>query len=198
MPIIEDKLPGKVFSTIGDCGEQSSFSLNGFIEKVKGFIAREEQATSVNWLTTPQASSEKYQPPSTFSTLSSNVSTRCQFCNGPHAASHCNMTSSDKTSAVIRGKLCLNCLYSGHLVAACTARGRFAKCKGKHHASIHRIRIHPTAGPTQAPREKSTNYKPPSQTTTKAAIPIEDTSIAKHMPSSSRSTVVNCAVASSA
>ena len=87
VPIIKDNLPGKVLSSIGDCGKQSSFSLDGFIEKVKGFIAREEQATSVNWLTSSQASSETYQPPSTFSTLLSNVSTLCQLCKGPHATS---------------------------------------------------------------------------------------------------------------
>ena len=144
-------------------------------------------------LTTPQASSKTRQARPTFSTLSSNVSTRCQLCKGPHATSHCNMTSSDKTSTIIRKKLCLNYLYSGHLVATCTARGRCAKCKGKHHTSIHEIRIHPNAGPTQSPRQKSTSSKPQSQTSTNAAIPIEDTSITQHMSSSSRSTVVNCA-----
>ena len=79
VPILEDKLPGQVLSHIGDCGKQSTFSLNGFIEKLKGYVTREEQAASANWLTSPQASSEPYEPPSTFSTLSASVNVRCQL-----------------------------------------------------------------------------------------------------------------------
>ena len=70
VPIMENKLPGKVLSSIGDYDKQSTFSLNGFIEKLKGYIPPEEQAASANWLTSPQASLELYEPPSTSSTLS--------------------------------------------------------------------------------------------------------------------------------
>ena len=38
VPIIEDKLPGKVLSSICDCGKQSTFSLNGFIENLKATL----------------------------------------------------------------------------------------------------------------------------------------------------------------
>ena len=48
VPIMEDKLPGKVLSSIGECGEQSTFSLYSLIETLKGYIACKEQATSAN------------------------------------------------------------------------------------------------------------------------------------------------------
>ena len=193
VPILEEKLQPKVRSSIGDCGEGKKFDLDLFTKNLKEFISREEQS-QVNFPQPAERSEYQTQNFHITSTLSSNVSTRCQLCKGPHATSHCDMTSNDKISTVIREKLCLNCLYSGHLVANCTARGRCAKCKGKHHTSIHGIRIHQNAVPSQYPRQKTT-ATPPSHTSTNNAIATEDTSITKPMPSSSRSTAVNCAPA---
>jgi len=48
VPITEGKLPGKVLSTIGDCGKEVSFNLKGFIERLKTYITREEQAAGAN------------------------------------------------------------------------------------------------------------------------------------------------------
>ena len=163
VPIMEEKLPTKVRSSIGDCGEDKKFDLDLFTKRLKDYILREEQSQA-NFPRSAEQFPAEYQTQNYHitSTLSSNVNTRCQFCKGPHATSHCNMTSNDKTSTIIREKLCLNCLYPGHLVAHCTARGRCAKCKGKHHTRIHGIRIHQNPIPSQSPRQKGTNSKPPS------------------------------------
>ena len=196
VPIMEEKLPTKVRSSIGDCGEDKKFDLDLFTKRLKDYIIREEQSQA-NFPRSAEQFPAEYQTQNyhVTSTLSSNVNTRCQFCKGPHATSHCNMTSNDKTSTIIREKLCLNCLYPGHLVAHCTARGRCAKCKGKHHTSIHGIRIHQNPIPSQSPRQKGTNSKPPSQASTNNAIAIEDMSTTKPMTLPSRTTIVNCASA---
>ena len=142
VPIIEDKLHGTVLSSIGDCGKQSTVSLHGFIEKLKGYIARKEQAARANWLTSPQASLEPYKPPSTFSMLSASVNCHCQLCKGTYSTQHCSQSAASKTAAAIRNKLCLNCLYPGYHASQCNTKGRCAKCKGKHHTAIHGIQIH--------------------------------------------------------
>ncbi len=69
--VIEDKLPGKVLSSIGDCGKKHNFDLKEFTDKFKEYISQQEQAaSSIN----QQSSFETYEPPSSFSTLSAAVS----------------------------------------------------------------------------------------------------------------------------
>lgn len=98
--------------------------------------------------------------------------------------SHCTMPGNEKSATVIRLKLCLNCLNSGHRVSNCNARGHCAKCKGKHHSSIHGIRIHNTS--SNAPSQRSmTNAQPQSCTNTHAAIITAD------MPTAVTETVLN-------
>ena len=200
VPIMEDKLPGKVLSSIGDCGKQSTFSLNCFIEKFKGYIAREEQASSANWLTSPQASLEPYEPPSTFSTLSASVNVRCQLCKGTHSTQHCSQSAANKTAAVIGNKLCLNCLYPGHRASQCNAKGRCAKCKGKHHTAIHGIQIHNK--PTSPQGYQNSARKPSPQMNTHLAVvsnePLSPTSVPNSAPAAFTSlqhTTSNCAFA---
>ena len=66
MPIVEDKLPGKVRSTIGDCGKGTNFSLTLCTDSLKEYISREEQSHTVNML-------NDAQPPSRYDTYAPHV-----------------------------------------------------------------------------------------------------------------------------
>ena len=48
VPIIEEKLPGKILSSIGDCGKDTDFNLDEVTENFKNYILRQEQAHSSN------------------------------------------------------------------------------------------------------------------------------------------------------
>ena len=112
--IIEDKLPGKVLSSIGDCGKEVSFNLKGFIERLKTYITCEEQAAGAHWPSSPKASLATYEPPSMYSTLAAPVNVHCQLCKGSHATQHCPQSATDKTATVSSNNLCLTCLHPGH------------------------------------------------------------------------------------
>ena len=190
VPIIEDKLPGKVLSSIGDCGKEVSFTLKGFIERLKTYIMREEQAAVTNWPTSPKATLTAYEPPSTHSTLAAPVNVRCQLFKGSHATQHCPQSAADKTAAVISNNLCLNCLHSGHRALQCNAKGRCAKCRGKHHTAIHGIQIHSNAKNHNPQRHPHSSKQPPPPPTPQSAP--NNTATA---PTSSQTTTSNCAFA---
>ena len=179
IPIIEEKLPGKARSYIGDCGRDVNFDLQSFISSFKDYITKEEQSQAVNTslpqtITRPPSQYETYESHVT-STLTATVSTTCQLCKGPHTTPHCTIPANDRTAIVLRDKLCLNCLRPGHRVVNCNARGRCAKCKVKHHTSIHGIRIYANVSTTSSPRNTPTTRQPPSSTNTHAAIITNDT-----------------------
>ena len=199
--ILEGKLPGKVRSTIEDCGKGTKFSLTLFTDSLKEYIAREEQSHTVNLLNDAQPPSryDTYVPHVT-STLFTTVQTRCYLCKGTHASSQCTMPASEKTVAVLRFNLCLNCLNTGHRVSNCNAKGRCAKCKGKHHTSIHGIRIHPTIPNANPQRPMPTSSHLPSRTNVNTSIVTHDASIGSSVPdtgpvydSHSQSVTTNCA-----
>ena len=68
VPIIEEKLPGTILSALGDCGKDSQFDLDQFVESFKDYILRHEQAHSSNALQASESQlpfgHEVYQPPS--------------------------------------------------------------------------------------------------------------------------------------
>ena len=197
IPIIEDKLPGKVRGSIGDAGQGTKFDLTLFTDSLKEFIIREEQTQS-SPLQIPQ------HPPSRYdiykqntSTLSTTVQTRCQVCKGSHSSSQCAMSADEKSATVIRLRLCLNCLHPGHRVSQCTAKGWCSKCKGKHHSSIHGIRVHSTAN---SQRSTPGSTQPPARANVNAAIATHDAynvaSVTETSPSAestSQSVTTNCA-----
>eukprot|EP00794_Sanderia_malayensis_P001767 gene1767-biopygen1613 len=201
IPILEDKLPGKVRSAIGDSGQGVNFLLKQFTDSFRDYIAREEQTQSGFPQATlpPPSRYESYEHNvSSTSTLSTTINTRCQLCKGPHATSHCTIPASEKSATVIQQSLCLNCLNTGHRVSNCNARGRCAKCKGKHHTSIHGIRIHSTN--TTFQRNAQTQNQPPSRANTHAAIITNESSTASSAPenvstanSTSQPITTNCA-----
>ena len=190
VPIIEDKLPGKVLSSIGDYGKEVSFNLKGFIERLKTYITREEQAAGANWPSSPKASFATYEPPSTYSTLAAPVNVRCQLCKGSHATQHCPQSAADKTAAVISNNLCLNCLHPGHRALQCNAKGRCAKCKGKHYTAIHGIQIHSNAKNHNPQRHPNPSRQPPPP-----PAPQSAPTNAAATPTSSQPTASNCAFA---
>ena len=102
IPIVEEKLPGKVRSSIGDSGQGVHFALKPFTNGLKAYITREEQTQIGIHPTSQQPLSryETYEPQFT-STLSTTVQTRCQLCKGAHASSHCTLPANDKAAAVI-------------------------------------------------------------------------------------------------
>ena len=92
IPIIEEKLPVKACSAIGDCGEEFYFNLQLFVENFKKFLAKEEQSQALQ----PVARHEIYEPPSVTSTLVTSSDLRCQFCTGPHNTHRCSQSASEK------------------------------------------------------------------------------------------------------
>ena len=200
VPIIEEKLPGTILSALGDCGKDSQFDLDQFVESFKDYILRHEQAHSSNALQASESQlpfgHEVYQPPSTLSTMAAPISNCCQLCNSPHSTQRCPLSASEKQAIVHAKKLCLNCLRSGHRVVNCEAKGRCAKCKGKHHTAIHGIQIHRNTNPT-SPRHNASICAPPSQSKTHVAIASSDQSLppgnVTPMPQTSQPTIANCA-----
>ena len=71
-------------------------------------------------------------------------------------------------------------MNSGHRVSNCHARGRCAKCKGKHHTRIHGIRIRPSISNVPFQRNTPTQQRPPFRTYTHAAIVTNDASAATY------------------
>ncbi|XP_076382766.1 uncharacterized protein LOC143260626 [Megalopta genalis] len=74
----------------------------------------------------------------TFVTTNSRIA--CKICKGEHFVSSCpkllEVTPGDRLDIIKRGKLCINCLRSGHTVAYC----RYTNCKKcgkKHHTLLH-------------------------------------------------------------
>ncbi|XP_043288426.1 uncharacterized protein [Venturia canescens] len=69
-----------------------------------------------------------------------NKKKTCPFCSEDHYAAtciqFCNKTTEQKTSLIIKHKLCFNCL-GFHQISACRSLKRCAKCGRKHHTSIH-------------------------------------------------------------
>ena len=117
-----------------------------------------------------------------------------------HATQHCSQSATNKTAAVIRNKLCLNCLYPGHRVSQCRAKGRCAKCKGRHHTAIHGIQIH--NNPSSPQGYQNSTRKPSPQTNTHLAVvsnePLSPPSVPNNVPaaiSPSQHTISNCAFA---
>ena len=201
IPIIEDKLPGKVRSALGDSGQGVQFTLKPFTDSLKAFISREEQSL-IGISQIPQQPPSRYDTyePHVTTTLTTTVQTRCQLCHGNHASSICTMPASEKSAAVISLKLCLNCLRPGHRVSNCNAKGRCAKCKGKHHTSIHGIRIHSNVSNPIPQRNITTSTQPPSRTqtnanTTKHAISTAVSVTETGLPTDSTSHLIttNCA-----
>ena len=201
IPIVEEKLPGKVRSSIGDSRQGVHFALQLFTNGLKAYITREEKMQIGIHPTSQQPSSryDTYEHQFT-STLSTTVQTRCQLCKGAQASSHCTLPANEKAAAAIHLKLCLNCLNPGHRVANCTAKGRCAKCKSKHHTSIHGICVHPNASNATPQHQTPTSSQPPSRTNINANITSCDASNASSpadagttCDSSSKSTMMNCA-----
>ena len=108
IPIIEEKLPVKACSAIGDCGEEFYFNLQLFVENFKKFLAKEEQSQALQ----PVARHEIYEPPSVTSTLVTSSDLRCQFCTGPHNTHRCSQSASEKRATIIRKRLCFNWFWS--------------------------------------------------------------------------------------
>eukprot|EP00794_Sanderia_malayensis_P007612 gene7612-8452_t len=173
---MEDKLPVKLLSTLGDCGQNATFKMTSFLDGLKDYITRQEQAQASNSNRSaspkPSFGYEAYEYPS-MSTMIASAQVRCQLCKGPHTAQRCSQTATDKTTSIINQKLCLNCLYPGHRAAQCSVRGRCAKCKGKHHTAIHGIQIHRNndANSNAFPSRNSNQHRQPrSQTHSRVAV----------------------------
>ena len=125
VPILEEKLPGKILSSIVDCRKYADFDLDEFTENFKNYIIRQEQAHISNSPavqdTQPSFSYEMHQPPSMVSTMIASSNNCCQLCKDSHATQRCPISTSEKQSIVLMNKLCLNCLRSGHCVSNCNA-----------------------------------------------------------------------------
>ena len=190
VPILEEKLPGKILSSIVDCRKYADFDLDEFTENFKNYIIRQEQAHSSKSPavqdTQPSFSYEMHQPPSMVSTMIASSTNCCQLCKDSHATQRCPISASEKQSIVLMTKLCLNCLRSGHRVSNCSARGRCAKCNRKHHNAIHGIQIHRNTNHTS--RQSDSALPPPAQ-----SKPTEQSSHSAMPSTSSPQATSNCA-----
>ena len=152
VPIVEEKLPGKILSSLCDCGTDVDFKLDDFTENYKTtfyvkskhilLMPREYKMHSHPLVMTC------INPSSTLSTMVASTNNCPQRCNESHTTQRCPLSAFEKQNIVLTNKLRLNCLRSGHRVSQWNARGRCAKCKDKHHTAIHGIQIHPSTNHT--------------------------------------------------
>ena len=81
VPIIEEKLPGKSLSSIGDCRKDTDFNLDKLPENFTNYILHQEQAHSCNAPrlqdAQPLFSYDMHQPPSTLSTMAAFSNNGC-------------------------------------------------------------------------------------------------------------------------
>ena len=122
IPIIEEKLPGKILSSIGDCRTDVDFKLDDFTENCKNYILRQEQEYSSNAPSVqdaqPSLSYDMHQPPSMLSTMIASANTCCQLCNESHTTQRCPLSAFEKQNIILTNKVCLTCLCSGHRACA--------------------------------------------------------------------------------
>ena len=112
-------------------------------------LSRQEQAHSSNAPrlqdAQPSFSFDMNQHPSTLSTMAASSyncynTTLSSVRGGQRTALCCEI--------LFLRISCLNFLRSGHRISQCNARGRCAKCNGKHHTAIRGIQIHRSTNPT--------------------------------------------------
>ena len=62
-------------------------------------------------------------------------------CKAKHAIWKCPVfqaqSPTERKETVIQGKLCFNCLRSGHVLAKCTSQSKCKTCQSKHHSFLH-------------------------------------------------------------
>ena len=92
VPIIEEKLPGKILSSIGDCRTDVEFKRNDFTENFKNYSLRQEQEYSSNAPSVQDAQ--------------------------PFLSYDMHLSAFEKQNIILTNKLCLNCLRSGHRACA--------------------------------------------------------------------------------
>jgi hypothetical protein len=79
---------------------------------------------------------------------------KCPLCSEAHHISKCckytEKSAEDRYALVKANRLCFNCLYPSHQIAACTSNVvcKVPGCKSKHHTSLHRQRPASARGAT--------------------------------------------------
>jgi hypothetical protein len=79
---------------------------------------------------------------------------KCPLCSEAHHISKCckytEKSAEDRYALVKANRLCFNCLYPSHQIAACTSNVvcKVPGCKSKHHTSLHRQRPSSARGAT--------------------------------------------------
>ncbi|XP_031340893.1 uncharacterized protein LOC116169002 [Photinus pyralis] len=65
----------------------------------------------------------------------------CILCKDSHTLNSCEhflkFSPSQRIAKVKELKLCLNCLYKGHMITQCTSKYSCRTCKGRHHSLLH-------------------------------------------------------------
>ena len=91
-----------------------------------------------------------------FTTETERVSTQhCLVltCKAKHASWKCPVFQaqlpSERKETVIKGKLCFNCLRSGHVLAKCTSQSKCKTCQSKHHSFLHESSNKPVCNSTE-------------------------------------------------
>ncbi|XP_053692086.1 uncharacterized protein LOC128740561 [Sabethes cyaneus] len=96
------------------------------------------------------------------------VANKCPFCGEPrHSPFQCTkfqrMKVSERNEAVMKARLCRNCLYPGHYAGSCE-KGVCHHCRQKHHSMLHAAPVRSSVPPSQT--------KPPTANpTTRQAQP---------------------------
>ncbi|XP_062538515.1 uncharacterized protein LOC134206800 [Armigeres subalbatus] len=87
------------------------------------------------------------------------TSNKCPFCGDSwHTPFHClkfqKMKIAERNEAVMRGKLCRNCLHPGHIARTCD-KGVCHHCQQKHHSMLHVIPVRSSVPPASSRNQEA-------------------------------------------
>ncbi|XP_078051808.1 uncharacterized protein LOC144477955, partial [Augochlora pura] len=102
--------------------------------------------------------------------VTNNSRITCNICKGEHFVSSCpkllEAAPRDRLAIIKRGKLCINCLRSGHIVAHCRS-SNCKKCGKRHHTLLH---ISERETNSQSEIDRATTPSPTPQTSRAFAV----------------------------
>ncbi|XP_054737886.1 uncharacterized protein LOC129244294 [Anastrepha obliqua] len=83
------------------------------------------------------------------------TSSRCSSCSGKHFIMFCGdflkLSPNERYQCILKRKLCINCLRSGHQQSGCTSARRCYTCNAKHHTMLHEYFASTTANSSTNP-----------------------------------------------
>ena len=147
VPLLEEKLPGRIRGNISEIDREDTFKLATFLDALKRQVERyesEHQAVDLDTKSKPSIFADTSNgvgetPHSTVGSCA-GITNLCLICGSSrHSALGCNLTSKQKRELLMAKKLCKLCLLPGHFSRNCTNSTKCSTCNGLHHTAVHGV-----------------------------------------------------------